>query len=150
MDAAERSILKVLSKNARASLKQLAQGAFLSSPAVSARLDRLENRGIIESYQAHLNPPALGFHILAFVNIAISAQGRQDFQEFVQTCPNVLECHHVTGSYSMIMKTAFPSTKDLDTFVGHLQEYGSTQTQVVFSTVVEPRQVMVETNENTK
>ncbi len=142
MDAADRAILKVLAQNARASLKQLAQAAFLSSPAVSARIERLEKRGMIQSYQAHLSPAALGYHISAFVNIAIAPTQRQPFYQFIMDCPNVLECHHVTGAYSMIMKVAFPSTKDLDGFVGHLQQFGTTQTQVIFSTLVEPRQLM--------
>ena len=42
----------------------------------------------------------------------------------------------------MILKVAFRSTKDLETFVGHLQTYGNTQTQVVFSTQIEPRQIV--------
>lgn len=142
MDAADRSILKILVHNSRASLKQLAQAAFLSSPAVSARIARLEKQGIIQSYQAHLNPTALGYHISAFVNIAIVPAQRQSFLSFLTDCPNVLECHHVTGVYSMIIKVAFPSTRDLDSFVGHLQQFGTTQTQVIFSTLVEPRQLM--------
>ena len=144
MDAADRSILKVLAKNARASLKQLAQVAFLSSPAVSARVERLEKHGIIQSYQAHFNLAALGFPILAFVNIAIAPAQRPTFYQFLNGCSNVLECHHITGAYSMIMKVAFPTTKDLDAFVGHLQQFGTTQTQVIFSTLVEPRQPIPE------
>jgi len=48
----------------------------------------------------------------------------------------------VTGNYSLILKVAFQSTKDLETFVGHAQNFGTTQTQVVFSTLIEPREIV--------
>lgn len=142
MDAADRAILKALAVNARTPIKELAKEAYLSSPAVSARMERLEKKGVIMGYQAQLNHQALGYHILAFVNLAIPPERRPAFQEFAAACPNVLECHHVTGNYSLILKVAFQSTKDLETFVGHVQTYGTTQTQVVFSTMIEPREIV--------
>lgn len=142
MDAADRAILKALTKNARTPIKELAKEAYLSSPAASARMERLENSGVILGYQAHLNHQALGYHILAFVNLAVSPERRPAFKEFAASCPNILECHHVTGNYSLVMKVAFQSTKDLETFVGHVQTYGTTQTQVVFSTMIEPREIV--------
>ena len=142
MDAADRAILKALAKNARTPINQLAQDAYLSSPATSTRLERLEKSGVIKGYQAKLDLQLLGFHILAFVNIALPPERKAALVEFADACPNVLECHYVTGNYSMILKVAFRSTKDLETFVGHLQTYGNTQTQVVFSTQIEPRQIV--------
>lgn len=144
MDTADRAILKALAKNARTPIKELAKDAYLSSPAASSRMERLEKGGVILGYQAKLNHQALGYHILAFVNIAISPERRPAFKEFAAACPNILECHHVTGNYSLILKVAFRSTKDLETFVGHVQTYGTTQTQVVFSTLIEPREIVDE------
>lgn len=140
MDAADRIILKELANNARTPIKSLAEKAFLSSPAVSARVDRLEKNGVIRSYQANLDLASMGYEILAFINLSVTPDRRFDFQEWVAGCVNVLECHHVTGAYSLLMKAAFAGTAEMESFVGRLQEYGSTQTQVVFSTLVEPRQ----------
>lgn len=142
MDAADRAILMALTQNARTPIKQLAQEAYLSSPAASARLERLEQRGIITGYQTILDYQKLGFHIMAFINISMMPDKRPGFLEFARGCTNVLECHHVTGNYTLIVKGVFKSTRDLESFVGQLQEYGSTQTQVVFSTMIEPRQIV--------
>lgn len=142
MDTADRTILTALAKNARTSMKDLAREAFLSSPAASARVERLEKAGVIKGYQAQLDHQALGYHILAFVNLAVPPERQPDFRKFADQCANILECHHVTGNYSQIMKVAFQSTKDLESFVGHLQTYGTTQTQVVFSTVIDPREIV--------
>ena len=48
------------------------------------------------------------------------------------------------GNYSMLIKVAFPSTIELDQFIGHLQKFGKTQTQIVFSIPVEPRSLNLE------
>ena len=47
----------------------------------------------------------------------------------------------------MLMKVAFPSTIELDGFIGQLQQFGKTQTQIVFSTAVPPRGVGIETDD---
>ena len=100
MDDIDRKILKLLQENARMSLKTIAEKTFLSSPAVSARIEKLEKDGVIAG------------------------------------------C--VTGEYSMLMKVAFQSTMELDIFIGQLQKFGKTSTQIVFSTHVGPRGVDVE------
>ena len=140
MDAADKIILKTLAENARTPVKGLAEKAFLSSPAVSARVDRLEKNGIIRAYHAELNLKALGYEILAFINLSIAPDKRSEFRTWIESCVNVMECHHVTGNYSLLMKAAFANTLEMESFVSKLQHYGSTQTQVVFSTLVDPRQ----------
>ena len=82
---------------------------------------------------------ALGYHITAFINLTLDPKQKDEFYPYVTACPNVLECNCVTGLYSIMLKVAFPSTMELDTFIGHLQQYGNTQTQIVFSTAVPPR-----------
>ena len=72
MDHIDREILQILQHNARASLKMIAEKTFLSSPAVSARIEKLEKDGIITSYQAQIDPMKLGYHILAFINLNLS------------------------------------------------------------------------------
>lgn len=65
-------------------------------------------------------------------------------------CPNVLECNCITGYYSILIKVAFESTSELDGFIGKLQDYGSTETQIVFSTVVPPRSINVMVSEESQ
>ena len=68
MDEIDRKILKLLQDNARVSLKTIAENTFLSSPAVSARIERLEKEGIITGYHASVDPVKLGYHILAYIS----------------------------------------------------------------------------------
>ena len=139
MDKIDKKILDLLQENARYPLKYLASQVFLSSPAVSARIERLEKQGIISGYHADIEPITLGFHITAFINLALDPKQKPEFYPFIDSCPNVLECDCVTGIYSMLIKVCFQSTMELDTFIGHLQMYGKTETQIVFSTPVPSR-----------
>ena len=136
MDHIDREILQILQHNARASLKMIAEKTFLSSPA--------EKDGIITSYQAQIDPMKLGYHILAFINLNVLPEDKQKFYNYAEGIPNILECSSVTGEYSVIMKVAFESTMQLDSFLGQLQKFGKTSTQVVFATHVGPRGVQVQ------
>ena len=108
MDDIDRKILKLLQANARMSLKTIAEKTFLSSPAVSARIERLEKDGIIAGYHAFVDPMKLGYHILAFINLDVVPEDKPKFYAYANDVPNVLECNCVTGEYSMLMKVAFP------------------------------------------
>ncbi|WP_313180998.1 Lrp/AsnC family transcriptional regulator [Lacrimispora sp.] len=143
MDDIDKKIVKTLQNNARASLKNIAEIAFLSSPAVSARIEKLEREKIITGYHAAVDSRKLGYHITAFISLDVSSADKIQFYGDMKSIPNVLECNCVTGEYSMLVKVAFPSTMELDVFIGQLQKYGKTSTQIVFSTPVGPRDMDV-------
>jgi Lrp/AsnC family transcriptional regulator, leucine-responsive regulatory protein len=103
----------------------------------------LEEKGIITGYSAKVNPLKLGYNIKAFINLEMSPKLKPEFYPFVEACPNVIECNCVTGKYSMIITVVYHTTLELDAFIGELQKFGNTQTQIVFSTAVEHRGVEV-------
>ncbi len=144
MDAIDLKLLSLLQQNARMPLKQLAQQVYLSSPATAARLERLEREGVISGYRAEVNLKKLGFPVIAFINLELHPDQKPEFYPFICSHPNVLECSCVTGHFAMHIKVAFDSTENLDQFIGLLQKYGSTETQIVFSTPQEPRGVCIE------
>ena len=144
MDHIDREILQILQQNARTSLKTIAERTFLSSPAVSARIEKLEKDNVITGYQAQVNPMKLGYQIIAFINLNFMPEDKQKFYKYAETIPNILECSSVTGEYSVMMKVAFESTMQLDQFLGQLQKFGKTSTQIVFATHVGPRGVQVQ------
>ena len=143
MDNIDRKILTILQQNARTPLKVIAEQVFLSSPAVSARIERLESAGYILGYQAQLSCAAMGYQIKAFINLEIETSQKPEFYPYIEGCPNVMECDCVTGDYSMFIKVCFHTTQELDQFINHLQQFGRTRTQIVFSTPVEHRGVPV-------
>jgi len=148
LDKINEKLLSLLQDNARYSIKQLAEKLYLSPPAVSARIEKLEEEGIITGYKAELDHEKLGYHVTAFINLEVSPSQKPEFYPFIQACPNVLECSCVTGQYSMLIKVAFKSTALLDVFIGKLQNFGHTQTQIVFCAPVKHRGVRINIQED--
>ncbi len=144
MDSVDKKLLMLLQENARMPLKALAEQVYLSSPAVSARIAKLEKEGILRGYHADVDPLKVGYHITAFINLEMEPVRKPEFYAFARSCPSVLECHCITGQYTILLKVVFPSTMELDSFIGQLQHFGKTSTSIVFSTEVETRGVRVE------
>jgi len=139
VDRVDMELIGLLQKNARMPLNQLAGHVYLSSPAASARIQRLEREGIIKGYEAQLDLIRLNFPIVAFISLEMTPKQKPVVYPFISACPNVMECSCVTGQYSMLIKVAHRSTQELDAFIGQLQRFGNTMTQIVFSTAVEHR-----------
>lgn len=144
LDETDKIILDMLQTNAKTPLKEMANRVYLSTPAVSARIDRMEKEGYITGYHAQINPAALGYHIKAFIHLEVLPEDKKEFYPFVQECRNVIECNCVTGDYSMVLEVLFPGTVELDQFIGELQRFGRTKTLIVFSTSVEHRGILAE------
>ena len=143
MDEIDKKIVSLLQENSRIPLKSLGEQVFLSAPAVAARIEKLEKDNIIESYVAKVNKQKLGYMITAFISLEVEPTQKAAFYPFAQNCPNVLECNCIAEDYSMLMKVAFKNTEEMDSFIGKLQGFGKTHTQIVFSTPVEARGIDV-------
>ena len=128
LDMIDEKIVELLQENARIAIKEIAAQVFLSSPAVTARIERLESKGIIKGYK-----------IKAFVNLDLEPVQKEEFYPFIESVENVIECNCVTGEYSMLIEVEFLNTEELDDFINTLQKFGKTSTQIVFSTPVEHR-----------
>ena len=147
MDRIDRKILDILQKDARAPLKEIADRVFLSSPAVSARMARLESSGAIMSYQAQVAAPMLGYMVKAFVNLDMDPQRKPEFYPYIESCPHVVECNCDSILTSMstfgVILLLFLSGMEID-----FSLFGRTRTQIVFSTPVEHRGVPVSVEED--
>src|SRR2546429_8985636 len=62
-------ILKLLQRNPRMSIAELARKIRMSNPAAKERVRRLENSGVIAGYRLELDPKAAGHDINPFVPI---------------------------------------------------------------------------------
>lgn len=148
MDKIDRKIINSLQENARVSLRDLSKECFISSPAIAARINKLEKAGVINGYHSSIDMEKIGFHVRAFIQVQLEPRQKKEFYPFVQSVPNVVECNCVTGDYSEIMEVVFPSTTNLDDFINTIQQrFGKTSTQIVFSTSVNHRGIHLASNE---
>ncbi len=141
IDTKSWKILQVLQDDARISLTELAGRVALSVPAVSERLKRLEESGVITGYRAVVPPAQVGYGIMALVGITTAQPDKQRLLALLQARPEVLECHHVTGQDSFVMKVVMPDIAALEAFVGGINHLGETRTSIVMSTPIAARAV---------
>ena len=106
----------------------------MSTPAVSERIRKLEDAGIITGYRAVLDLETLGRTITAFVRIQTTPEKNAPLIEFLQISPAVLEGHYITGQASFLLKIAVASIGDMEQFINKVSHYGTTQTSIVLST----------------
>lgn len=147
-DPTDLKIIRLLMKDARMPVKEIAEEVYLSSPAVSARIRRLEKSGILKGYHASVSYSDLGYHIKAFINLEVSPKDKENFYPYIRNIPNVIECSCVTGDYSMLIEVIFRYTEELDHLINELQRFGRTKTLIAFSTSVEHRESQLLENLN--
>lgn len=145
LDGIDRRLLAALQVDAKASLSHLGSLVGLSAPSVMERLRKLEAAGVISGYVALLDARKVGLDITAFIGVSVNYPNRiQAFEEWVAREPQVLECHHVTGGHTLLLKVKCRNTRALEGLISTMRsEMGAehTETMVVLSTAAERVQV---------
>jgi Lrp/AsnC family leucine-responsive transcriptional regulator len=145
IDQIDLKILHILQLNGRARLADIADEVELSAPAVMERVKKLESSGVIKGYLALVDAKKVGKDITAFIGVSINHQRDVDrFAKHILQYPDVLECHHVTGDESFILKVKSANTASLEKLLGELRSVEGvtrTVTKVVLSTAKENQAV---------
>lgn len=129
-------ILNELQQNARISFTELGRRVGLSVPAVTERVHKMEEAGIILGYRAQIDPARVGLPIIAFINVKVGGENLAHFVEVAASHPEVLECHRVTGAESFLLKAAVSSVTHLERLLDTLMPYVATTTSMVLSTAL--------------
>lgn len=133
------TLLRLLEKNPRAPISQLARRIGMSDPAVKERILRLEESGILAGYRLELNPRELGYQVTAFVRVRPIPGHLNKIAELAQTTPEITECHRVTGEDCFILKVFLKEISNLDRVLDKFLAHGQTTTSIVQSSPVPPR-----------
>jgi Lrp/AsnC family leucine-responsive transcriptional regulator len=116
MDHIDRKIIAYCQENGRAPLAEIGAASGLSVSAVNERLRKLLATGVIRGWRADVDPVAAGLDLLAFVFVLLDGTTADDaFRAAVTALPSVLECHHVTGEWSYLLKVRVRNTAALET-----------------------------------
>jgi Lrp/AsnC family transcriptional regulator, leucine-responsive regulatory protein len=136
IDAVNRWVLEELLQDPRLTMSELGRRVGMSSPAVTERVRRLEETGVIRGYRLELDPVALGLPIAAYVRIRPNAGQLPRIAELAQQIPEVVECHRVTGEDCFILKVYIPAIDQLDRLLDSFLLYGTTSTSIIQSSPV--------------
>ncbi len=119
MDELDLAILREIQEDSRISNSELARRINLSQPATHARLKRLETIGVIRRHVSLLDREKLGLDLICFFHVRLQVHSEEAlirFEESVQTFPQVLECHYVTGEFDYLLKAVFRNRDELEQF----------------------------------
>jgi len=139
LDATDWNLLSFLRAQGRLSFAELGRKLHLSAPAVAERMKRLEDRGIIRAYRADIDLSALGRGLNVYMRVVVQPKDYPRFKKAVETLDDILECHHVTGEESFVLRAAVSSVPLLEALIQKLTAFGPTTTSVILSTSLDRR-----------
>jgi Lrp/AsnC family leucine-responsive transcriptional regulator len=141
LDDLDIKILNILQNNGRTKRNVLAEAVGLSIPSVSERLNKLEEKGVIEGYYTKLNKKIFGFDIMAYIHVIMeSSKHYKTLITKIEKMPQILECHSVLGEGSHLLKAVVKNTEALEKLLGEIQSWQgviATKTTFVLSTIKE-------------
>ena len=130
LDDLDRNLLEILVRDARTSLKELAAQVGLSSPSVSERLRRLEERGVIRAFTVEIDPLALGYTLQAIVRIRPLPGKLHIVQKLIEEIAEFGECDKVTGDDCFVARLFVRSIGDLDGILDRIADKAETSTAI--------------------
>jgi Lrp/AsnC family leucine-responsive transcriptional regulator len=136
LDQVNVRILRLLSAEPRLSMSELARRVKMSPPAVTERVQRMEEAGVIAGYRLELDPAALGLPVAAYVRIRPAPGQLRRVAQVAQDAPEVVECHRVTGEDCFIVKVHVSALDALEEVLDRFLAYGQTTSSIVQSSPV--------------
>jgi Lrp/AsnC family leucine-responsive transcriptional regulator len=125
LDDTDRALLARLQQDGSTPYAELGTVVGLSASAVNDRLKRLKNKRILRRIVAEVDPAALNREFLVFLLVGIGdMRQEQEFRMRMAARPEVLECHHIAGDYSYLLKLRL-------TGPGHFERFLSEQVKTI-------------------
>lgn len=141
LDPVAWKIFAALQENARFSFSELGRRVGLSGPAVAERVRRLEEAGVIRGYRVDVGFESLGLTIAALIRVSALEEKCAGLKSCAAGLPEVLECHHVTGTDSFVLKVVATSVRHLESVIETLGRWGTPATSIILSSPVAARAV---------
>lgn len=146
IDDLDRSILRQMNEDGRASYREIAKALGVSISTVSNRVKRLEAEGVIAGYVPVVDPKRIGYDVNAVIGVKISHGRLLEVQRRIGRDERVFGVYDVTGEWDSVIMARFRNTRELDAFIKKLvamENVERTYTQVVLNTVKEEKRVVV-------
>jgi len=142
LDRTDSRLLAELQKDGRATYAELARAVAMSPSAVTERVRRLEEAGVIAGYRATVDPARVGLHVMAFVRLRYPNGNYRPFHALLDSTPEIVEAHHVTGEDCFVLKVLARSMRHLEEVAGRISGLGAVTTSVVYSSPLAGRAIV--------
>jgi Lrp/AsnC family leucine-responsive transcriptional regulator len=112
LDEKDLAILKVLQRNARSTVKEIADKIHLSTTPVHERIKRMEENGVITQYATLLNPSRVKKGLMVICYVSLKQHDKKEGGKFIQSIlamNEVIECYNISGEFDFMLKVVAES-----------------------------------------
>ena len=141
MDRTDYKILNILQEDSRTTLKDIGDHVGLTAPAVSERIRKMEEQGIIRRFHIDIARERLDCNMMGFILVAPEPEKYNSFSEFCRKNPAIISHYHVIGVFNALLRFAVRGTRELDELLSSIKHYGDSQTSVELKTYFETKEI---------
>ncbi|MFL0251955.1 Lrp/AsnC family transcriptional regulator [Clostridium neuense] len=135
LDEIDLLILEELQKDSRLSIRELSKHIKLSPPAVTERVRRMEEDGIIEGYTIKINKKRLGLSIDCIIKVTMRNGQYEKFKDFIKEYKRSEWCYRTAGDGCFLVKLSVKTLDEIEEFINNVSSYAMTETIIAFSSV---------------
>ena len=117
LDALDRQIVRLLTENARMSYSDIGQAVGVSRVAVRARVQALEQRGVIEGYTTIVNPQKISGAVSCYFEIETRPDALPDVTARLAADETVTQIYRVTGRDKLHVHAVAASAEEMERFI---------------------------------
>lgn len=121
-------------------MTDLGKEVALSQPAVTERVRKMEEKGIIDHYRAIVKPEKINKPITAFV--LFHTKGCESFVKFCDISNEVVELHRISGQYNFLVKIVTETLQTLEVTINEMGTFGDSTTLIVLSSPIEYKKLI--------
>ena len=141
MDRTDYKILNILQADSRTTLKDIGDHVGLTAPAVSERIRKMEEQGVIRGFHIDIDRERLNCNMTGFILVAPEPEKYNSFCDFCVKNPAIISHYHVIGVFNALLRFAVRGTKELDELLSSIKHYGDSQTSVELKTYFETKEI---------
>lgn len=135
LDKTDLEIIALLKENAKLQLRDIGERVHLTGQAVSNRIAKLEDLGVIQCYTVALDETKLGNTLSAYITVFMKTTAHGAFQTFLKESPAVTEANRISGDGCYLIKVALPGQEALNQFLDQILAFGNYRVNVCIGQV---------------
>ncbi len=141
MDRTDYQILNILQRDCRTTLKVIGDRVGLTAPAVSERIRRMEERGVIRDFRAEIDRERINCSMTGFILVALEPARYNAFCQFCEEHPAIVAHYRIIGVYNGLLRFAVQGTSQLERLLTAIRQYGDSRTSVALQTYFEYKDI---------
>jgi Lrp/AsnC family transcriptional regulator, leucine-responsive regulatory protein len=135
LDSTDLAILGLLQENSRYQWKEIGEKVHLTGPAVSLRVQAMQDAGVIENFTVSLDDAKLGRPFLAFISVFMASANHGAFHRFIREQSAIVEAHRVSGEGCYWLRARLASQEELNRLLEDILHHGNYRLSLAIDTL---------------